>query len=112
MSIHKAPTELGNRVESQRELILVVVRLALCSLDWDLFLCDRAKKCTGVSLGVWGSVLPHVRTRLMTESSVDYIIHNEPDQTVWEPATGRTENEILGLHYRRDNHWIAIHLGP
>jgi len=99
--------ELGNRVESQPELILVVVRLALCSLDWDLLVCDRIKKSTGVSLGIWGSVLPHVQTRLMAESSVDYIIHNEPDETVWELAIGRTENEILGLHYRRDNHWIA-----
>jgi hypothetical protein len=88
--------EVERRIGHERERVLIVVRLALCSLDWDLSVCDRIRNATAVSLAIWGSVLPHVRNRLR-ESNVDYIIDNEPDETVWELADGRAEDAILGL---------------
>jgi radical SAM superfamily enzyme YgiQ (UPF0313 family) len=39
------------------------------------------------------------------ESSLDYVIHNEPDDTVYELATGKAEESILGLSWRRKGEW-------
>jgi len=92
---------------SNTKQTLLVVRAALCSLDWDLSACSAIKAAAGaVSLAIWGSVLPHVRSRLRQEPSLDYVIHNEPDETVYELAVGRPEESILGLSCRRENGWL------
>jgi anaerobic magnesium-protoporphyrin IX monomethyl ester cyclase len=98
--------KLEESVKNHPEPSLVVVRLALCSLDWDLSVCDRLKKATHAAVAIWGSVLPHVGARLL-ETTADYIVHNEPDETVWELVTGRNEEEILGLQYRRGPEWFS-----
>jgi len=86
---------------------LVVVRVALCSLDWDLSVCHAIKAGAGdISLAIWGSALPHVSKRVSQESSLDYVIHNEPDETVYELAMGKPEDSILGLSYRREEAWL------
>ena len=94
-------------VEADPKGTLVVVRAALCSLDWDLSVCHAIKKGAGVaSLAIWGSVLPHVRKRVRQEPSLDYVIHNEPDETVYELAVGTREESILGLSCRRLEGWL------
>lgn len=86
---------------------LVVVRTALCSLDWDMSVCATIKQASPhVKLAVYGSILPHVRPRVEQEASLDYILLGEPDETVRELAEGRAEDEILGLTFLRDGAWI------
>ncbi len=85
---------------------LVPVRVALCSLDWDLSVCAALKQAApDVAIAVYGSILPQVIRRVRRESCLDYIIQGEPDETVYELATGRTEEEILGLSFRRGQEW-------
>jgi hypothetical protein len=85
---------------------LIVVRTALCSLDWDLSVCKAIKAgASSASVAIWGSVLPHVRNRVRQESSLSYVIHNEPDETVYELSAGTPEDKILGLSWRRADGW-------
>jgi anaerobic magnesium-protoporphyrin IX monomethyl ester cyclase len=86
---------------------LVVMRAALTTLDWDLSVCAAVKEANPhVALAFFGSVAPHVMKRLQREACLDYILQGEPDETVYELATGRAEDEILGLIYRRDAAWV------
>ena len=92
--------------ESRPARTLVPVRVALCSLDWDLSVCAALKQAAPeVAIAVYGSILPQVIKRVRRESSLDYIIQGEPDETVYELATGRSEEEILGLSFRRGQEW-------
>src|SRR5262249_19023249 len=71
---------IRNMVDTSSSQTLAVLRVALCSLDWDLSVCRAIKeRISGISVAIWGSVLPHVNQRVMQESSLDYVIHNEPD---------------------------------
>lgn len=112
-----SPAQLGERVQKHvrdtKGGVLVVVRTALCSLDWDLSVCKTIKDAEGsISLAIWGAVLPHVKSRVTAEKSLDYVIHNEPDETVYELATGKPEETVLGLHYRRDEQWFENPMRP
>ncbi len=92
--------------ESRPARTLVSVRVALCSLDWDLSVCAALKQAAPeVAIAVYGSILPQVIKRVRREPSLDYIIQGEPDETVYELATGRSEEEILGLSFRRGQEW-------
>jgi hypothetical protein len=85
---------------------LVVVRIALCCLDWDLSVCWALKKAApAVSLAIYGSIIPQIQKRVEQEAFLDYIIRGEPDETVYELAAGHPEESILGLHYRRGEAW-------
>jgi anaerobic magnesium-protoporphyrin IX monomethyl ester cyclase len=87
--------------------ILVVVRTALCSLDWDLSVCLAIKEAhPKIKLAIYGTIVPQVYKRLEQKDHFDYIIQGEPDETVFELASGRAEEEILGLNYRRDGIWV------
>ena len=87
--------------------ILAVVRTALCSLDWDLSVCDAIKKANPeIKLAVYGSIVPHLQKRVEQEPGLDYIIQGEPDETAYELAAGKPEGEILGLNYRRGDSWV------
>src|SRR5215831_19469364 len=71
--------------ESEPEQILLVVRTALPSLDWDLSVCAALKETAqNVKLAIYGSIVPHVLHRVYQETSLDYIIKGEPDETVYE----------------------------
>ncbi len=92
--------------ESEPEQILLVVRTALPSLDWDLSVCAMLKETAqNVKLAIYGSIVPHVLHRVYQETSIDYIIKGEPDETVYELAIGRPEGEVLGLNYRCGEAW-------
>src|SRR5438128_3248862 len=77
------PEELATRVqmlanENRSEKILVIVRVALCCLDWDLSVCSKIKgTCGDISLAIWGPVLSKVLNRVRYEASLDFVIHNE-----------------------------------
>ena len=86
--------------------VLVAVRAALCSLDWDLSVCEAIKKAVpGIKLAVYGPVLSYISKRVEQEGSLDYIIQGEADDTVYELANGRAEVEILGLTFRQSDAW-------
>ena len=86
---------------------IAVVRAALCSLDWDLSVCEAIKKAVpGIKLAIYGSILSYVSERVEQEASLDYIIQGEADDTVYELANGRPEAEILGLTYRDHDAWM------
>jgi anaerobic magnesium-protoporphyrin IX monomethyl ester cyclase len=90
---------------SQR--ILVVVRVALACLDWDLAVCEAIKNAApSALLAVYGSIIPDVHQRVERESFLDYIIQGEPDETVFELAVGRRISDINGLHFREGGKWI------
>lgn len=103
--------QLVNRVakiakENQPGHTLVVARVALCSLDWDLSVCSAIKVGTrGVALAIYGPVVPQVQERVRREYSLDYIIQGEPDEGVYELAVGHPIEEILGLNYRSGENW-------
>jgi hypothetical protein len=99
--------KVATSVQPEPAQTLIVVRTALCSLDWDLSACNAIKAGAGeAALAIWGSVLPHVRHRVKQEPSLNYVIHNEPDDTVYELATGKPEESVLGLSYRRAEEWM------
>jgi len=93
--------------EKKPQSFLAVVRTALCSLDWDLSVCNAIKKANPeIKLAVYGSIVPNVLKRVEQEPSLQYIIQGEPDETVHELAAGKPEDEILGLNYRRGESWV------
>ena len=86
--------------------ILVVVRVALCCLDWDLSVCGAIKQaCPNAALAVYGSIIPEIQKRVEQERFLDYIIRGEPDETVADLFNGQAEDTILGLHYRCNEVW-------
>jgi anaerobic magnesium-protoporphyrin IX monomethyl ester cyclase len=87
--------------------VLVTMRAALCSLDWDLSVCAAIRQANPeIKLAIYGPVLSYVNRRVEQEGTLDYIIRGEPDDTVFELANGRAEGEILGLTYRRNGTWV------
>ena len=76
--------------------MLIAVRAALCSLDWDLSVCAAIKDANpGIKLAIFGAILSHVNKRVEQEGSLDYIIRGEADDTLYELDDGRSEAEIL-----------------
>lgn len=107
LTLDELVQDIRKSVQPDPKGTLIVVRAALCSLDWDLSVCSAIKMGAGAaSLAIWGSVLPHVQKRVTQESSLDYVIHNEPDETVYELAIGNQEESILGLSCRRQEGWL------
>jgi radical SAM family protein len=87
--------------------ILVVVRVALCCLDWDLSVCAAIKNAApDAALAVYGPIIPEIHKRVESESSLEYVIHGEPDATVYELAAGDPEENILGLRFRGNGGWV------
>ena len=87
---------------------LVVVRVALCCLDWDLSVCSAIKKAApGIRLAIYGSIIPQIRQRLEEEVSVDYVLRGEPDETVCALAAGEPDDGIAGLDFRGGDGWIS-----
>ncbi len=87
--------------------VLVVVRGAAPSLDWDLSTCAAMKEAAESSaIAIYGPVIPHVLKRLQQEGSLDYILRGEPDETAYELAAGRPKEDILGLTYRVGQDWV------
>lgn len=85
---------------------LIVVRTSAPTLDWDVALCADMKAAAPNSrVAVYGPVVSHVAKRLHREASLDYIVRDEPDETVYELASGKPEEEIVGLTYRRGAEW-------
>lgn len=86
---------------------LVVVRTSAPTLDLDLAVCSQMKTAAPhIALALYGAVVPHVRKRLYRDSTLDYILQGEPDQTVYELMSGHPEEQILGLTYRRGTEWV------
>jgi hypothetical protein len=87
--------------------VLVVARVALCCLDWDLSVCGAIKKAVpGVAVAVYGSIIPDVLKRVEQELGLDYILQGEPDETVSELAAGHALDRIAGLMFRRGGAWV------
>ena len=104
-------TELARRIAlsaaAGATASLVVVRTAAPTLDDDLRACALVKRATGaVAIAIYGAVVAHVRKRLERETALDFIVHGEPDETIFELATGRPEKDVLGLSYRADGAWL------
>ena len=98
---------IGGMAAENPGAVLVVVRAALCSLDWDLTVCAAIKDANPeIKVAIYGTILSHVNKRVQQEGSLDYIIRGEADDIVYELADGRTEAEILGLTYRKDGTWV------
>jgi len=113
LNVDQLGGEIRRKIPGEAKDILIVVRVALCSLDWDLSVCRAIREAAGpVAVAIWGSVLPHVANRVRQELSLEYIIHNEPDETVYELAIGRAEESVLGLHYRRGEQWFENPMRP
>lgn len=88
------------------ERTLVVVRTSLPSLDWDLTVCAAIKEVVrDIVVAIYGPIVAHVLHRIYKEPWLDYALQGEPDEAVYELATGRAEGEILGLNYRRNGGW-------
>jgi anaerobic magnesium-protoporphyrin IX monomethyl ester cyclase len=86
--------------------VLVVARTSAPSLDWDLTVCAAMKQAApSVDVAIYGPVVPHVIKRLQQEPSLDYIVRDEPDDTVYELAVGQPEEQILGLTHRSGSTW-------
>jgi hypothetical protein len=106
------PEQLARRVAKSSEgektgRPLVVVRTSAPTLDWDLAVCAQMKAAVPqAALAIYGSVVPHVRKRLYRDTTLDYLLQGEPDQTVHELMSGRAEEEIRGLTYRRGQEWV------
>lgn len=86
---------------------LAAVRVALCSLDWDLEVAARLKRqVEGLDVAVYGPVVPQVKDRIRGETGLDFIVCGEPDETVREMAAGEPLEQIAGLERRREGGWI------
>ena len=99
--------KLGDIFEaSHKRELLIIVRIALCCLDWDLSVTAELKKRTPqAKIAVYGPIIPEIRTRIEREPQIDYIIRGEPEQTVFELMTGETECNIAGLAFRNGTDW-------
>jgi anaerobic magnesium-protoporphyrin IX monomethyl ester cyclase len=85
---------------------VVVLRTSAPTLDWDLTVCAALKQASpNIRVAIYGPVVPHVVKRLQQEACLDYILRDEPDDTVYELAIGQPEEEVLGLTYRSDATW-------
>jgi len=90
------------------ERILIVARVALCCLDWDLSVCTAIKHAVpSASITVYGSVLNDVVKRVQREACLDYIVQGEPDETICDLVEGRPEGEVAGLSWRQQDRWIS-----
>ncbi|MBW8041931.1 MAG: radical SAM protein [Planctomycetes bacterium] len=86
---------------------LVLIRTSAPTLDWDLSICQEIKKnAQGIKIGIFGPIVAQVPWRVKKENSIDYIIKGEPDETVYDLITAKSEEEILGLTYRYGRGWI------
>src|SRR5262249_41548886 len=86
--------------------ILVVVRVALCCLDWDLSVCAAIKRaCAGSALAIYGSIISEIQKRVEQERSLDYIIRGAPDETVVELFEGQADDSTRGLHSSVSETW-------
>lgn len=86
-----------------RQPSLCVARTSAPSLDWDLSLLDSIKlKAPAAATAIYGPIVPHIVARAEREPRLDFVIRGEPDETVWELACGRPQDEILGLGFRAD----------
>lgn len=93
--------------ESPALPILVAIRTSAPTLDWDLSVCAAlCESNPGLSVAIYGPVVPHVLKRLYSEPSLEYVIRGEPDETVLELAQGRPLDEIIGLTRRSGSDWI------
>jgi hypothetical protein len=89
------------------ESMLAAVRTSAPTLDWDLSVCAAMKNaCPNLAVAIYGPVVPHVLKRLYQEPRLDYIIRGEPDETVWELASGCSEDQIHGLTRRVAEKWV------
>lgn len=86
--------------------ILVMVRVAICCLDWDLSVCAAIRRAAPrIALGIFGPVIPEIQKRIEREDCLDYYVEGEPDATVQELAAGHPPENIPGLHFRKDGGW-------
>ncbi len=86
---------------------LVFVRTSAPTLDWDLSLCRQIKAAAPeCRIGIYGAVVPHVGWRIREEDAIDYILEGEPDEAVFELASGLPEDAIRGLAFRRSGGWV------
>jgi anaerobic magnesium-protoporphyrin IX monomethyl ester cyclase len=96
----------GLRAQLPEGTLLLAVRTSLPTLDWDLTICaDIKQKITNVSIALFGPVVGSVMPRVQRESSLDYVIAGDPDETVLELMNGKAETEIKGLNYRSNGGW-------
>jgi len=96
----------GLRAELPEGTLLLAIRTSLPTLDWDLTICaDIKEKIANVSIALFGPVVGSVMPRVQRESSLDYVIAGDPDETVLELMNGKAETEIKGLNYRSDGGW-------
>jgi anaerobic magnesium-protoporphyrin IX monomethyl ester cyclase len=104
-TLAKRVAEIAEEFAPKR--ILVVVRVALCCLDWDLSICAAIKQAApAIELAIYGPIVPEILKRLEQETSVDYLLQGEPDATVVELAAGLPRESVAGLHFRRDGVWV------
>ncbi len=105
--------KVRSTVDGSSDRTLMVVRTSAPTLDWDLEICGEIKgELPDLDIAVYGPVVPHVSWRIQGEDSVDYIVHGEPDDTIFELTVGRPPEEILGLVHRSNGSWATNGLRP
>lgn len=85
---------------------LAVIRTSAPTLDCDLELCREIKsRRPGVDILVYGPVAPVVAQRIQKESTVDYLVKGDPDETVADLIANGPGN-APGLTYRNEFGWF------
>jgi anaerobic magnesium-protoporphyrin IX monomethyl ester cyclase len=104
---------------------LIVVRTSAPTLDSDLEVCTAMKqKAPGVSIALYGPVVPSVKRRIEREAAIDYIIAGDPEPIVEallkssKPAAAtlnvvnQEESELAGLTFRKGDGWVETTARP
>jgi len=101
-----AQTSAAIRSAGADESTLVVVRISLPTIDWDLKFCEEIRaECRVGAVAIYGPAVSSLLTRIERDRSIDYAILGEPDRTVVQLLRGTAIGEISGLIYREGGAW-------
>ena len=92
--------------------VLAVLRTSAPTLDWDLSLCREIKAShPNIRLLLYGPVIASVLKRVQRETSIDYLIKGDPDETLVE-LVRHSSPEAPGLLYKNEFGWMETPAKP
>src|SRR5260370_825980 len=85
---------------------LVVIRTSLPTIDWDLEVCAQIRhRSPLLRIVLWGGAVASLLFRIQRDTTIDFAVLGEPDETVVELMRGQALAEIAGLLFREGEDW-------
>jgi hypothetical protein len=93
--------------ESEPGAALLLVRTSLPTIDWDLGVCAEIRRAIAPgAIGLFGPAFPSLLGRIVSDTTLDYIILGEPDGPTAQLALGDRPEDIPGLMFTQNGRWV------